>query len=91
MNQPPIITIKMVPPGVELVVRALRSISPLPDPNIDGLVNEIWGQYAFQMQELQKAAEAAKAAEATKPPAPPAEANSAPSEAVGDTAFGGTD
>jgi len=74
VNQPPIITIKFVPAGVELVVKALRSISPLPDPNIDGLVNEIWAQYMVQAQELQQAAQAAAEAEAPAAIEPAAEA-----------------
>lgn len=49
----PIISIKMVPAGVETVVAALRE---LPHKQVDGLIKEIWGQYQFQMQELQKAA-----------------------------------
>lgn len=97
MKKPPIITIQMVPPGVELVVRALRNISPLPDPNIDGLVNEIWGQYAYQMQELQKKeAEEAKAAKAKAPKAPAAEQVKSKGKArkqqdAAATAVGGTD
>lgn len=90
-NQPPIINIKMVPAGVELVVRALRSVSPLPDPNVDGLVNEIWGQYVGQMQELQQAAQAAQAAEATQPQAEAAAPAVAPSEPVAEAAVGGAE
>lgn len=54
-QQPPIITIKMVPAGVELVLQALNK---LPREMSDGLFNEIAGQYGYQLQELQKAEQA---------------------------------
>lgn len=87
-NQPPVLTIKMVPAGVELVLAALNK---LPRETSDGLFNEIAGQYGYQMQELQKAAQAAQAAQAPQPPAPPADAPSAPAEAAAEAAVGGTD
>ena len=87
-NQPPVLTIKMVPAGVELVLAALNK---LPRETSDGLFNEIAGQYGYQMQELQKAAQAAQAAQAPQPPAPPADAPSAPAEAAAEASVGGTD
>lgn len=87
-NQPPILTIKMVPAGVELVLNALNQ---LPRAQVDGLFNEIAGQYGFQMQELQKAAQAAQAAAPASAPAGAAEAPSAPAEAAAEAAVGGTD
>lgn len=54
MNQPPVFNIKMVGPGVELVLQALNE---LPQKLVRGLYDEILGQYAHQMQELQKPAE----------------------------------
>ncbi len=57
-ERPPIVSIKMVPAGVELVIAALRK---LPHEQVDGLVQEIAGQYGYQMQQLQAAAEKAKA------------------------------
>lgn len=87
-NQPPVLTIKMVPAGVELVLAALNK---LPRETSDALFNEIAGQYGYQMQELQKAAQAAQAAQAPQPPAPPADAPSAPAEAAAEAAVGGTD
>lgn len=58
-QQPPIITIKMVPAGVELVLQALNK---LPREMSDGLFNEIAGQYGYQLQELQKAQQAEQGA-----------------------------
>lgn len=87
-NQPPVLTIKMVPAGVELVLAALNK---LPREQSDPLFQEIAGQYGYQMQELQKAAQAAQAAQAPQPPAPPADAPSAPAEAAAEAAVGGTD
>ncbi len=55
--QPPIITIKMVPAGVELVLNALNN---LPRGQVEGLFQEIAGQYSYQIQELQRAEQAAK-------------------------------
>lgn len=65
--QPPILSIKMVPAGVELVVAALRK---LPHEQVDGLVQEIAGQYGYQMQQLQIAAEKAAAKDPAAPAAP---------------------
>lgn len=53
--KPPIIVIKMVPAGVELVLNALNN---LPRGQVDGLWQEIASQYGYQLQELQKAANA---------------------------------
>lgn len=50
MNQPPILTIKMVPAGVELVVQAL---SRLPYNQVAALIGEIQGQAEFQKQQAQ--------------------------------------
>jgi len=55
MDQTPIFNIKMVGPGVELVLQALNE---LPQKLVRGLYDEIAGQYGFQMHEMQKAAEA---------------------------------
>lgn len=87
-NQPPILTIKMVPAGVELVLNALNQ---LPRAQVDGLFNEIAGQYGFQMQELQKAAEAAQAAAPAPTPAAANEAPSAPSEPAAEASVGGAE
>lgn len=87
-NQPPIINIKMVPAGVELVLAALNK---LPRETSDGLFNEIAGQYGYQMQELQKAAQAAQAAQAPQAPAAAAEAPVAPADAAAEASVGGTD
>ncbi len=62
-NQPPLITIKMVPAGVELVLQALNK---LPREMSDGLFNEIAGQYGYQLQELQKAQQQAQAEQERK-------------------------
>lgn len=75
-ERPPIVSIKMVPAGVELVIAALRK---LPHEQVDGLVQEIAGQFGYQMQQLQAAAEKAKA---TKPAAPAAPAKKATKKAV---------
>ena len=70
VQQPPqiVVNIKMTPPGVELVIGALRK---LPHEQVDGLVQEIWGQYQQEIQRLQ--AEAAAAEEAAKAEAAAAE------------------
>lgn len=44
--KPPILNIKMVPGGVELVITALRK---LPHDQVDPLVQELWAQYKDQM------------------------------------------
>ena len=46
MNQPPVLTIKMVPAGVELVLAAL---SRLPYDQVAGLIAEIRGQAEYQL------------------------------------------
>jgi hypothetical protein len=48
MQQVPILSIKMVPAGVELVLNALNR---LPREIADGLYGEIFAQYSYQMQE----------------------------------------
>jgi hypothetical protein len=53
--QPPIITIKFVPAGVELVLGALNK---LPREQSDALFKEVLAQYQYQMEELQKQAQA---------------------------------
>lgn len=60
-QQPPLITIKMVPAGVELVLQALNK---LPRETSDGLFKEIAGQYEYQIRELQAAYEAQQKAQA---------------------------
>ena len=82
-NQTPILTIKMVPAGIELVLAALNK---LPREQSDGLFNEIAGQYGYQMQQLQKAAEASQGA-AAPTPSPDAEKPAvAPADPVSATA-----
>jgi hypothetical protein len=53
-NQPPIITIKFVPAGVEMV---LAGLNKLPREASDGLFQEVQAQYQYQIQELIKQAE----------------------------------
>ena len=55
--QPPIITIKFVPAGVELVLGALNK---LPREQVEALFQEVLGQYQYQMEEMQKQAQAEK-------------------------------
>ena len=50
--KPPVLSIQMVPAGVELVLTALAK---LPHEQVADLVMEIRGQAMFQMEELQKA------------------------------------
>lgn len=83
MNQP-IITLKMVPAGAEVIVKALRAVTPLPDPNIDAFVAELWGQYQRQAKAAQEAAQAA-------PAATPPTADEKPASAPSEEAVGGTD
>lgn len=66
MQQQPILNIKMVPAGIELVVGALRK---LPHEQVHGLVTDIWAQYGQQMQQLQAAAQAAPVETEPKPAA----------------------
>lgn len=65
-QQVPVFTIKMVGPGVELVLQALNE---LPQKLVRPLYDEIAGQYAYQIQELQKPAEPAPAEPAPAEPA----------------------
>ena len=51
-TKPPVLTIQMVPAGVELVLTALAK---LPHEQVADLFMEIRGQAAYQMGELQKA------------------------------------
>lgn len=78
MNQPININLSVTPAGAELIVKALRAVTPLPDPNIDGFVAELWAQYQTQMQ----AAMAPKKAEAPTPSPDTEDAASAPSDPV---------
>lgn len=56
MNQVPVLTIKMVPAGVELVLAALNK---LPREQVEGLFQEIQSQANFQLEMMQRAAAAA--------------------------------
>ena len=49
MSKPPIINIKMVPAGVELVLMALNK---LPREDSDGIYEEIEAQYNFQLLQI---------------------------------------
>lgn len=49
MTHPTILTIKMVPAGMDLVIAALRK---LPHDQVDPLVQELWAQYKQQMQQI---------------------------------------
>jgi hypothetical protein len=51
MNQPHVFNIQMVGPGIELVLEALNE---LPQKRVRPLYDEILGQYAKQMQDLQQ-------------------------------------
>ena len=51
-TKPPVLSIMMVPAGVELVLAALAK---LPHEQVADLFMEIRGQALFQMEELQKA------------------------------------
>lgn len=51
MTKPPILNIQMVPAGVELVLAALNK---LPREQSDPLYQEILGQYAYQMSQINK-------------------------------------
>jgi hypothetical protein len=50
---PPILNIRMVPAGIELVIGALRK---LPHEQVDDLVQELWAQYKNQMNAMAEAA-----------------------------------
>lgn len=69
MNQPPILSIKMVPTGVELVLKALGKF---PIEEAGPLFQEIKGQAEYQLQELQRASES------TAAPTPSPDAENAP-------------
>ena len=60
-TKPPILLIKMVPAGVELVLDALAK---LPHEKVADLFMEIRGQALFQMDELQKVTKPDDAADA---------------------------
>ena len=51
-TKPPVLSIRMVPAGVDLVLAALAK---LPHEQVAELFMEIRGQALFQMDELQKA------------------------------------
>lgn len=55
MDQAPVFNIKMVGPGIELVLEALNE---LPQKRVRGLYDEIAGQYGHQLYQLRQAAEA---------------------------------
>ena len=59
--KPPVLSIKMVPAGVDLVIAGLTK---LPYEQVADLIAEIRGQALFQMEELQKAAQPDDAADA---------------------------
>jgi hypothetical protein len=80
-NQPPVLNIKMVPAGVEVVLNALNQ---LPRGQVDPLWQQIYAQYAQQMDELQKAADAQPAAEASQ-------VFEMPADEVLEVSAGGTD
>jgi hypothetical protein len=69
MSQPQIFNIKMIAPGIELVLEALAE---LPMKRSQPLYNEIAGQYAYQLQQNQQSAQAAdtQAVEASNEPTP---------------------
>jgi len=50
---PPILNIRMVPAGIELVIGALRK---LPHEQVDELVQELWAQYKNQMNAMAQTA-----------------------------------
>ena len=60
-TKPPVLSIKMVPAGVDLVIAGLTK---LPYEQVADLIAEIRGQALFQMEELQKAAKPDDAADA---------------------------
>lgn len=64
-QKPPVVNIKMVPAGVNLVIIALRDCN-LPHSQVAPLIAEISGQFNFQMTELAKAEQAKQ--EKTKEP-----------------------
>ena len=56
MTQVPVFYIKMVGPGIELVLEALNE---LPQKRVRPLYDEILGQYAEQLQAMKAEAESA--------------------------------
>ena len=52
------INLSVTPAGAELIVKALRAVTPLPDANVDAFVAELWAQYQQQAQEALKAKDA---------------------------------
>lgn len=83
MNQVPLLTIKMVKPGVELVLNALNK---LPREQVDGLYREIEAQANIQLELIKRAAEAAQASAPTEPSPDAEKAPSAPADPVPATA-----
>lgn len=81
-NQPQVLTIKMVVPGVELVLQALAK---MPYEQSAGLIAEIQGQAQYQLQEAQKAQTGGEV------PAEAQEAAAATAEAAAEASVGGTD
>lgn len=45
-QRPPILTIQVVPAGLDLIIAALRK---LPHDQVDDLVRELWAQYKAEM------------------------------------------
>ena len=70
MNKPPILSIQMVPAGVDTV---LRGLSKLTIAEAGDLFNEIRGQADYQLQQLAKAAKQ----QAAPAPAPKARTKAA--------------
>jgi len=64
MPQPPILNIKMVPAGVDLVVHALTK---LPYEQAAPLIEEIKGQALYQIEQLAKEAQPQLDLEPEKP------------------------
>ena len=68
MNQVPILSIKMVPTGVELVLKALGK---LPIEEAGPLFQEIKGQAEYQLQQIAKAEESQPQATEPQPEGAP--------------------
>lgn len=81
-NQPQVLTIKMVVPGVELVLQALAK---MPYEQSAGLIAEIQGQAQYQLEEAQKAQTGGEV------PAEAQEAPVAPPDATDEAAVGGAE
>lgn len=58
------INLEVTPAGAELIVKALRAVTPLPDANVDSFVAELWTQYQSQAREHVEKQNAAQAAAA---------------------------